>query len=258
MSALSYPTTPLSAREVDYPAIQAMHAASSLQTGDEARAWRGAPSRTRAARESGPLIAVEGLWPDMQSRDPLDVVIRRRGSTRRFSGASIGRAQLGTLLDRAQAAIPADFLTSAVPTLCQVYLIVNAVEGLRSGTYVAHQSSGGVALELLRAGAFQQHAGALALGQALGAEAAVNVYFLADLESVYAQFGDRGYRAAQLEAAIRAGRLYLGAYTLRLGATGLTFFDDAVTAFFSPHAAGQGVLFLLALGHPLRRGTDTT
>ena len=39
----------------------------------------------------------------------------------------------------------------------------------------------------------------------------------------------------------------------RLGATGLTFFDDDVTAFFSPHAAGKSVMFLIALGQPARR-----
>ena len=48
--------------------------------------------------------------------------------------------------------------------------------------------------------------------------------------------------------------MYLAAYALGLGATGLTFFDDEVTEFFSPHAAGKEVLFLTALGHPdLRR-----
>ena len=36
------------------------------------------------------------------------------------------------------------------------------------------------------------------------------------------------------------------------GATGLTFFDDEVTDFFSPHAAGKSVMFLIALGHATR------
>ncbi|MBI2911819.1 MAG: hypothetical protein HYY05_06725, partial [Chloroflexi bacterium] len=60
-------------------------------------------------------------------------------------------------------------------------------------------------------------------------------------------------RAAQLEAAIMGGKLYLAAYALGLGATGLTFYDDDVTNFFSPRAAGMSVMFLIALGHPLRR-----
>ena len=38
-----------------------------------------------------------------------------------------------------------------------------------------------------------------------------------------------------------------------LGATGLTFFDDEVTQFFSPHAAGKSVMFLTLLGVPQKR-----
>ncbi len=56
---------------------------------------------------------------------------------------------------------------------------------------------------------------------------------------------------AELEAAIAGGRTYLAAYALGLGATGLTFFDDDVTAFFSPDAAGKSVMFHMAIG---RRG----
>ena len=46
--------------------------------------------------------------------------------------------------------------------------------------------------------------------------------------------------------------MYLAAYAQRFGATGLTFFDDEVTEFFSPHAAGKSVMFLVALGHATR------
>ena len=44
------------------------------------------------------------------------------------------------------------------------------------------------------------------------------------------------------------GNVYLAAHALGLGATGMTFFDDAVTAFFSPHAAEKSLMFLVALG----------
>ncbi len=69
---------------------------------------------------------------------------------------------------------------------------------------------------------------------------------------VLGRFGNRGYRVAQLEGGIIAGRMYLGAYAHGFGATGLTFFDDDVTDFFSPHAAGKSVMFLVALGYPDR------
>jgi hypothetical protein len=81
----------------------------------------------------------------------------------------------------------------------------------------------------------------------------VDIFFLCDLALILEQFGNRGYRAAQLEAGILGGRIYLAAYGQGFGATGLTFFDDDVTEFFSPHAAGKNVMFLIALGHATRR-----
>ena len=49
------------------------------------------------------------------------------------------------------------------------------------------------------------------------------------------------------------GRLYLGAYGVGLGATGLTFHDDDVVRFFEPHAAGKDAIFVTALGSGARR-----
>ena len=49
--------------------------------------------------------------------------------------------------------------------------------------------------------------------------------------------GARGYRAAQLEAGIVAGRLALNAFALGGGATGLTFYDGLVSRYFRSEAA---------------------
>ncbi len=151
------------------------------------------------------------------------------------------------MLARATGSIPMDCLDPASAYLADLYLIVNAVDGLASGTYVLHRDRG--VLELLRAGTFRREAGHLGLGQALPAEASVDVFLLTDLDAVLARYGNRGYRTAQLDAAIVGGKIYLAAYALGLGATGLTFFDDDVTAFFSPHAASKSVMFLMAVGH---------
>ena len=91
------------------------------------------------------------------------------------------------------------------------------------------------------------------MGQELAADASVNFYYLTDLHRVVDRFGDRGYRAAQLEGGILGGKVYLAAYALGCGATGLTFLDDDVTDFFSPDAAGKAVMFLIAVGHSARR-----
>ncbi|HEX8813963.1 MAG TPA: hypothetical protein VF753_00530, partial [Terriglobales bacterium] len=77
-------------------------------------------------------------------------------------------------------------------------------------------------------------------------------FFLADLNRILERYGNRGYRAVQLEAGAIGGRMYLTAYAQRLGATGLTFFDDDVTNFFSPHAEGKSTTFLLAIGKQLK------
>jgi SagB-type dehydrogenase family enzyme len=154
--------------------------------------------------------------------------------------------QLSTTLDRATRGVPADFLEPE-SQLSHLYLIVHAVEGLDSGAYVFHRDRG--ALECLKQGDFRSEAGYLGLEQALPADAAVDVFFLADLQAILQRFGNRGYRAVQLEAGILGGKLYLGAYAQHLGATGLTFYDDDVTRFFSPHAEGKSAIFLVALGN---------
>ena len=130
-------------------------------------------------------------------------------------------------------------------------MIVNAVDELPSGTYVFHRERN--ALEFLQEGNFRREAGHLGLEQDLPADASVNIFCLAELSPIVERFGNRGYRAAQLEAAIVGGKVYLAAYGQRLGATGLTFFDDDVKQFFAPHAAGKSVLFLTAVGKPIKR-----
>ena len=249
LAPLRLSTEPLSHYEVAYPDIPALHAASCLNTGAEAAAWRGAMDEGTEASPDR-LVPLQPAADDAVPAEPLEAVIRRRGSSRRFTGKNISFTALSTILDRTDRAIAADFLAPSGASLCDLYLIVNAVDGLPAGTYAYRPAHGG--LEPLREGTFWEQATALALGQDLAGEASVNLYFLADLQRVTARFGDRGYRAAELEGGIRGGRVYLAAYALGLGATGLTFLDDDVTAFFSPHAAGKSVMFLAAVGRPGR------
>jgi hypothetical protein len=76
---------------------------------------------------------------------------------------------------------------------------------------------------------------------------------MADLKSLLDKLGNRGYRAAQMEAGITGGKIYLAAYAMKRGATGLTFYDDDVTEFFSPHAAGKSCIFVTSIGIPGKR-----
>ena len=251
---LSLKTVPISGYENDFPPIQEMHEASSLSNKDEVVAWRGGAPQLAMPVPSGRLVALQPYDEQEMSQDPLEQVIIRRGSARHFSRESITFQQLSTILARSLQGIPADFLQSLDTTLNHVYLIINAVEGLEPGAYVLHRDRD--ALERLRGGTFRGEAGHLALGQDLAADASVALFFLTDLEVVLRRLGNRGYRAAQLEASIAAGRIYLAAYAQGLGATGLTFYDDAVTAFFSPHASEKSVLFLITIGKRARRSSS--
>ena len=179
--------------------------------------------------------------------DPVEQVILRRGSSRRFARTPITLTQLSTMLDRATRGIPADFLNPMGAQLNQLYLIAHAVEGLEPGANVFHRNRG--LLECLKQGSFRDQAGYLGLEQQLPADAAVDIFFLADLRLILQHFGNRGYRAVQLEAGILGGKLYPAADAQRLGATGLTFYDDDVTQFFSPHAEGKSAIFLVAIGN---------
>jgi len=103
---------------------------------------------------------------------------------------------------------------------------------------------------LLKPGDFRGEAGYLCLEQQLGADCSALIVYMADLERVLEGLGNRGYRDAHLEAGILAGRAYLASYALDRGATGLTFYDDDTTKFFSAHAAGKSPLLMVAIGVP--------
>ena len=248
---LGLQTLPYSRSEVDYPAIRRIHAASSFSEPAEVLSWRRSrPAPTLPGPSGAPQRGCGGAAGRLP-RMNVETVIRARGSARAFSREAIGLEQLSVILRTACAPLTGDYRGSASTALSDAFLIVRAVQGLASGAYLWRRETG--MLELIAAGDFTDEAWHLDLGQELGAQAAVDVYFLSDLEPILSALGDRGYRAAQLDAAVEAGRAYLAAYAVGLGATGLTFFDDDVIRFFGPHAAGRSVMFLIAIGVPARR-----
>ena len=238
---------PLSSTEVDYPLVRQMHAASSLLEADEL-------SAVRASGPGAPRNVPPGLLslpePLPVAGRPLGEAISRRGSTRQFSGERISARAMATALFHATRGIPADFLPGPGHRLVDLYLIVNAVDGIAPGAYCYWPEAHG--LEQLQSGDYRGQAGFLCLDQALGSEASVAIFFLADLGPILERFGNRGYRLANLEAGIIGGRCYLGAYGQGFGASGLTFYDGDVVRFFSPHAQGKDALFVTVLGRSIR------
>jgi SagB-type dehydrogenase family enzyme len=185
--------------------------------------------------------------PRVQAGRSLSDTIQRRGSTRQFSHAPIGAVDLATALWAATRPIPAD-----VPSgLVELFLIVNAVDGVAPGAYAYRPAEH--ALEVVRQGTFRDRASYLTLEQALGGDAAATIFYLAPLDAVRARWGDRGYRVVNLEAGISGGRAYLAAYAQGFGASGLTFYDQLVVEFFAPASDGMDAVFVTALGQSVRQ-----
>jgi len=132
--------------------------------------------------------------------------------------------------------------------LNEIYLIANAVDGLSSGSYFYDQAN--ESLEQLKLGNFRNMSSYLCLDQPLFGDASAVLFTMADLPSLFRALGNRGYRVAQLEAGVIAGKIYLSSYSLKLGASGSTFYDDAVTEFFSPHGSAKSAMIAIGVGIP--------
>ena len=247
---LTIRSLPLSSREIEFEAITGVNEASSLQTRGDVAAWR-LRLREYVERPSDgarPGVKENGAAAsDRAPTDSLEVVIRRRGSARVFRRGSMSLDALRRTLRAATGPIATDYAPLGA-RLVEPYLIVNAVDGFTPGAYVYRDDD----FVLLREGNFRTEAGYLCLEQRLGADAAATIFLMTDLEGILNAAGDRGYRVAQMEGGIVGGRIYLGAYAHRFGATGLTFYDDLVTEFFSPDAAGKSCLLVVAVGESPR------
>ncbi|HTY56236.1 MAG TPA: SagB/ThcOx family dehydrogenase [Candidatus Binataceae bacterium] len=238
---LNLDIVPLSSKEVAYDELIRMHRASKLANTEEARRVASAVYELEAPAPAHKSFELEPIEP--VNALGLGATILRRGSTRVFARESLDGKVVATIMDLSSGHPAADF-----PRLTDTYLIVNAVEGLEAGAYYYARER--QSFDLLKAGDFRDRAGYLCLEQRLGADCSVLICYMANLQNVLQAFGNRGYRDAHLEAGYLGGCTYLAAYSLEHGASGLTFYDDDTTEFFSPHAAGKSPLLMVALGVP--------
>jgi len=235
LTPFSLESIPISPSQVDYEELRKIHRESRLASAQEVAAI--ATNQVTAQR---PV-------PSVSSRG-LGETILGRGSTRVFSHDSIPAADLHAIIAAASAPLRADF-----PSFIDIYLIVNAVDGMEPGGWRYHRERG---FELVKAGNFRGEAGYLCLEQPLGMDCSALVVYLADLEGALKKSGNRAYRNLHLEAGIAGGRAYLAAYSLGHGATGLTFYDDDTTEFFGFQKNKELPIFMTAIGVPQSRRKD--
>jgi hypothetical protein len=244
--SLSLGINPLSKEEVDYSTIWETNEASQLESKSETDSWRRSLRLSkRTVPSAAPTFPFRELEED--SSPPLDEVILLRGSTRKFARQPVAFDHLSTIIQASATKIPLDIL-SENETLTDFYFIANDVQGLPPGSYFYNVNTNSV--EQLKVLRNRSMSGYLCLGQQLFSDASVVFFLMTELDPVLKSLGNRGYRAAQFEAGIRAGNIYLSAYAVGLGASGSTFFDDAVTEFFSPHARDKSTMIAVGIGEP--------
>ena len=256
---LSIPKTmPLSREQVDYPEIWKLHKASYLYTKEEVKKWITAATHFKQIPTKNTAQEVLRLKPLEFETSPIDEsslgeTILFRGSSRKFFRQSISFTQLSNILYYSTRGVQLDFLEGKShddnsKSTIDIYFIANDVEGLDVGAYFFDRYNN--SLGLLKSTVSRDVSGYLCLGQSLFSDASVVFFLMTDLNMILDTLGNRGYRASQFEAGVIAGRIYLAAYAQKIGASGSTFFDDAVSEFFSPHAADKSTMIAVGVGVP--------
>ena len=252
--SINLETTP-STEEVDFPEIWDAHRESSLSNENEVELW----NNTEEIAERSLDIKGNSSHPLHQNiyqpnnQPHLDRVILQRGSTRRFRQKPITYNDLSDIIISSTKGIPMDFLKKRGSSIIETYLIINSVENLHSGAYFFDRLTG--SLILIKRGEFRNNSGYLCLEQPLFSSASVVFFLMADLQKITDNYGNRGYRAAQFEAGVIAGKIYISAYSSGIGASGSTFYDDAVSNFFLPYSEGRDTMIAIGIGIPDYKST---
>jgi SagB-type dehydrogenase family enzyme len=264
---------PLSKRgEIDYPEIWDLDRASKLTSKEEIEEWisnahrhnhqpllstSSQQSQKKAFNNQNSLIVTPSdIEEKFKASRSLKETILWRGSSRKFARTNISISALKAILYSSTTGVPLDILKDQQNSLIDIYFIANAVDGLTPGAYFYNRNASAInsnnrSIEKIKETVSSRNiSGYLCLGQTLFSDASVVFFLMTDLHSVLRSLGNRGYKTSQFEAGIIAGKVYLAAYALGIGASGSTFFDDAVTEFFSPHAANKSTMLAVGVGAP--------
>lgn len=253
--------------EINYPEIWELNQASKLTSKQEIEGWisnahrhhqllsaASHRSQDRGTDSDNIIITPNELEEGIKNSRSLKETILWRGSSRRFARSNISLTTLKTILYNSSRGVPMDIFGDG-NSLLGIYFIANGVDDLTPGAYFYNRNgsvtSSNTSIEKIKEIASSRNiSGYLCLGQSLFRDASVVFFLMTDLQAVLRSLGNRGYRASQFEAGIIAGKIYLAAYALGIGASGSTFFDDAVTEAFSPHASNKSTMIAVGVGVP--------
>jgi len=232
-------------KEMEYPQIWELHNASSLNSSEEVRKWTDSvPMIQFQEPEKAGIMESKQIDPRPAISQSLSNVILLRGSTRKFSRQPIAFEQLSNILYSLTRRINSDFIDKK--SMIDIYFIANEVANLQSGAYFFNRKDNSI--NLLNSNVHRNTSGYLCLEQPLFSDASTVFYMMSNLKLILETLGNRGYRLCQFESGIIAGKIYLSAYSQGIGASGSTFYDDAVIEFFSPHAKDKETMIAVGIG----------
>ncbi|MFD5826628.1 SagB family peptide dehydrogenase [Lentzea sp. NPDC060358] len=216
---------------VTFPLVGRTHQAGVLRTSDSAGNWAQRSARTSPRRHR-------------DGAEPVEDVIVRRGSTRRFDANATVKLDVLRATMLAAGDVP-DWDCGAWPLTTHV--VANAVDDLTPGVY---RWLDGEPRLVAADGDPRAQARVLCEGQDLAHDSAFLVLQSALIAPFLLRRGERGYRVLQFAAGVAAGGLYLSAFAQELGCTGLTITDTTVPDVLRSPADG---LLAVAVGVPAYR-----
>ena len=231
----------VSAREVDYPAIGAMHRAGTdiaRGTGMETEmVW----NLGLTAQGWGKIEALTS-WPEDMGYP--DALFHRR-SRRNFVNNSLSKKELTAFIQ----ALCNEGLSSPELVYARSVaagFLVNQVKGMAEGFYVVDPGDKGIGT--VAEGAFTEKMARICLNQMWLANAGIHFLFLTNLDVLERTWGARGYRYAMLTAGRMGQRLYVVATAMGLGCCGIGALYDGEAAALLGLSEASVLLYLVAVG----------
>ena len=201
------------------------------------------------------------LLPSGTLEGNIGDVLERRRSRRDYATTALTLQQVATLIHYAcgitgrthgygYARLPLRTFPSCgglqVP---EVYLSIQAVEGVPSGLY--HYHTADHALERLRTGNFGTYLRGVSLGQQQLETAPVVVLVTGCFDRLRWKYGERGYRYMCMDVGYLGQNLYLVGEAMGLGVCAIAgFMDDAIEQFLAVDGRNEIALLLTTVGVP--------
>ena len=201
-------------------------------------------------------VELEQNITNFKWQEKLSQTILKRRSTRVFSGESITKEQLESILEFTYHSerFEKENLDPAPQyfdlSLLQTFIAVNSVDGLEEGCY--YYSVSGNYLRQIRFKNFKDEIYYLCLGQELGYKASAVIFHTSNLGRAVFKYGERAYRYLHMDAGHLGQRINLAAINLGLGVSGIGgFFDDQVNELLGI-PEHEAVVYITTLGVPAK------